>query len=115
MIGHVDAREVNATSAWLAQLVARHDLPQKLFVVHQFTDDMVDDTQLKRRDELAMVLNADGFGSRRGQGRPSTRRSRARRTTFHQGFKLFYEEDAGLMTPAPVLRLRPSPDLVVYE
>ena len=63
MIGHVDAREVNATSAWLAQLVARHDLPQKLFLIHQFTDDMVDDTQLQQRDGLAMVLNADGFGT----------------------------------------------------
>ena len=43
VIGQVDAREVNATSAWLAQLVATEKLPQKLFVVHQFTDDMVDD------------------------------------------------------------------------
>ena len=31
------------------------------------------------------------------------------------GFKLFYEEDTNLMRPAGVLRLRPSPDLVVYE
>ena len=32
-------------SAWLAQLVADEDLPEKLFVIHQFTDDMVDDTR----------------------------------------------------------------------
>ena len=83
MIGHVDAREVNATSAWLAQLVARHDLPQKLFIVHQFTDDMVDDTALKRRAELAMVLNADGFGSRAGEGLqvPRVHARGARRST----------------------------------
>jgi len=114
VIGHVDAREVNATSAWLAQLVARHDLPQKLFIVHQFTDDMVDDTELQRRDELAMVLNADGFGSapvKRAKYHAFTRAAR----TFDQGFKLFYEEDAGLMTPRQVLRLRPAPDVVVYE
>jgi hypothetical protein len=114
VIGRVDAREVNATSAWLAQLVARHDLPQKLFVVHQFTDDMVDHTQLKPRAELAMVLNADGFGSRPvkiSKYRAFTRAA----PTFHQGFKLFYEEDAGLMTPRQVLRLRPAPDVVVYE
>jgi len=114
VIGHVDAREVNATSAWLAQLVAEHDLPQKLFVVHQFTDDMVDDTKLKRRDGLAMVLNADGFGSQAVKVAKYHQFTRAART-FDQGFKLFYEEDAGLMSPRAVLRLRPAPDMVVYE
>ena len=108
VIGHVDAREVNATSAWLAQLVAQRDLPEKLFIVHQFTDDMVDDTQLQRRDGLAMVLNADGFGTPPRRS-PSTTRSRAPRGAFDQGFKLFYEEDVGLMSPADVLALRPAP------
>jgi hypothetical protein len=114
VIGHVDAREVNATSAWLAQFVARQQLPQKLFIVHQFTDDMVDDRRLKRRDELAMVLNADGFGTRPVKVSKYRAFTRAAKS-FHQGFKLFYEEDVGLMTPAQVLRLRPSPDVVVYE
>ena len=98
VIGHVDAREVNATSAWLAQLVERHDLPEKLFIVHQFTDDMVDDTQLQAREGLAMVLNADGFGTppvKIAKYRAFTRAARS----FDQGFKLFYEEDVGLMTP----------------
>ncbi len=49
VIGSVEAREVNATSAWLAQLVKEGDLPEKLFLIHQFTDDMVDDTQLQER------------------------------------------------------------------
>jgi hypothetical protein len=114
VIGHVDAREVNATSAWLAQLVARHDLPQKLFIVHQFTDDMVDDTELKRRDGLAMVLNADGFGSKPVKVAKYHAFTSAARS-FDQGFKLFYEEDAELMTPREVMRLRPAPDVVVYE
>jgi len=114
VIGHVGAREVNATSAWLAQLVARNQLPQKLFIVHQFTDDMVDDTQLKRRAELAMVLNADGFGTRPVKVSKYHAFTRAAKT-FHQGFKLFYEEDVGMMSPSQVLRLRPSPDVVVYE
>ena len=75
---------------------------------------MVDDKQLKRRGELAMVLNADGFGSRPvkvSKYRAFTRAAPA----FHQGFKLFYQEDAGLMTPRQVLGLRPAPDVVVYE
>jgi hypothetical protein len=114
VIGRVGAREVNATSAWLAQLTERHQLPQKLFVVHQFTEDMVDDTQLRRRPELAMVLNADGFGSKPVKVSKYHAFTRAA-NTFNQGFKLFYEEDVGLMSPREVLRLRPAPDVVVYE
>jgi hypothetical protein len=114
VIGRVGAREVNATSAWLAQLAARHDLPQKLFIVHQFTDDMVDDTRLKPRDGLAMVLNTDGFGGKAIKVAKYHEFTRAARS-FDQGFKLFYEEDTGLMSPREVLRLRPPPDVVVYE
>ena len=114
VIGSVDPREVNATSAWLAMLAARHRLPQKLFIVHQFTEDMVDDTQLKQRDELAMVLNADGFGTRAAKRSKYHAFTRAAKQ-FQQGFKLFYREDENLMSAASVLRLRPPPDVVVYE
>jgi hypothetical protein len=114
IIGSVGAREVNATSAWLAQLVAEHDLPEKLFVVHQFTDDMVPEQELKRRDGLAMVLNVDGFGGqeiKKAKYRDFTRQAR----DFFHGFKLFYEEDTDLMRPRQVMRMRPKPVLVVYE
>ena len=115
VIGSVEAREVNAVSEWLAQIVERNDLPQKLFLIHQFTTDMVDDTQLQERPGLAMVLNADGFGT------PELKRDKYRTFTasprrfFGEGFKLFYREDTNLMTPRQVLRLKPPPDVVVYE
>jgi hypothetical protein len=114
VIGQVGAREVNATSAWLAQLVAREHLPEKLFVVHQFTDDMVDEKRLKPRDGLAMVLNVDGFGNqavKKAKYRAFTREA----PDFFHGFKLFYEEDTDMMRPRQVMRLRPKPVLVVYE
>jgi len=114
VIGRVDSREVNAVTAWLAQLTADGDLPEKLVVVHQFTDDMVDDTTLKARDGLQIVLNADGFGTapvKKSKYDAFTRRAPG----FEPGFKLFYEEDARLMTPRQVLALRPPPDFVVYE
>jgi hypothetical protein len=114
VIGQVSAREVNATSAWLAQLVARHKLPEKLFVVHQFTDDMVDEAALKARDGLALVLNVDGFGNqavKKAKYRDFTHQAPGLR----HGFKLFYEEDTDMMRPAEVMRLRPRPWLVVYE
>jgi len=114
VIGRVDSRELNATTAWLSQLIASERLPQKLVIVHQFTDDMVDETQLQPRRGEAIVLNADGFGTR------TVKVSKYKRFTrqapgFEQGFKLFYKEDVGMMTPRQVLRLKPVPDVVVYE
>jgi hypothetical protein len=114
VIGSVDSRELNATTAWLDQLTTRLRLPQKLLIVHQFTDDMVDEQALKPRKSLAIVLNADGFGSapvKISKYHAFTRQAPG----FHQGFKLFYKEDVGLMSPRRVLRLRPAPDVIVYE
>jgi hypothetical protein len=115
VIGSVQAREVNATSAWLAKLVKERNLPEKLFLIHQFTDDMVDDTRLQARAGLAMVLNADGFGGQSIKKAKYHAFTRSPRDFFHEGFKLFYREDSDLMTPRQVLRLRPPPDVVIYE
>jgi hypothetical protein len=115
VIGSVEAREVNAVSAWLSRLVVRNRLPEKLFLIHQFTDDMVDDTRLQERAGLAMVLNADGFGTRELKRVKYHAFTSSPRRFFHTGFKLFYREDTDLMQPRHVLRLRPPPDVVIYE
>ena len=115
VIGHVESREVNAVSAWLSQLSVARKLPQKLFLIHQFTNDMVDDTQLQPRPGLAMVLNADGFGGQAIKKAKYRAFTRSPRDFFFEGFKLFYREDTNLMTPRQVLRLKPPPDVVVYE
>ena len=115
VIGSVEAREVNATTAWLAKLVKDRNLPEKLFLIHQFTDDMVDDTRLQERPGLAMVLNADGFGARANKNSKYHAFTASPRDFFHQGYKLFYREDTDLMTPREVLRLRPPPDVLIYE
>jgi|SRR5829696_4858931 len=114
VIGHVDADEVNATSAWLSRLVEGERLPDKLFLIHQFTDDMVDETALRPRKGLDVVLNADGFGSRVVKKQKYHRFTR-QAPGFHQGFKLFYKEDVDLMPPPRVLRMKPPPDVVIYE
>jgi hypothetical protein len=116
VIGSVSAREVNATSAWLAQLVAKHKLPEKLFLVHQFTPGMVPVRAVKKRDGLAMVINVDGFGGQEvkiAKYRSFARTAKA--AGLRRGFKLFYQEDTKLMKPRQVLRMSPPPDVVVYE
>jgi hypothetical protein len=115
VIGSVDAAEVVAVADWLDELTRANKLPQKLLVVHQFTEGMV-----KRREllhpykSLAMVLNTDGFGTPVVKAAKYREFSRLVPFAFN-GLKLFYEEDTGLMTARRVLRLRPAPDMVVYE
>jgi hypothetical protein len=114
--GSVDASTVNRISAKLADIVARRRLPQKLLLVHQFTPNMiVGKDQLEQRPGVALVVNVDGFGGRPvkiAKYREFTRGSRGR---FRNGLKLFYREDTNLLPPRHVLRLRPRPEIVVYE
>ena len=84
--------------------------------------------QIEDRDSLeappgvALTVNVDGFGE------PHLKRAKYRQFVGgrdgpqgwsagiqHVGFKLFYEEDIDLLSPAEVVRLRPTPDVVVYE
>jgi hypothetical protein len=115
VIGSTDAHTVNRVSAYLADLVKKNRLPQKLLVVHQFTDSMIRDKErLKRRRSVAIVLNVDGFGDQPNKI-AKYREFTQPRTRFNRGFKLFYREDTNLMSPRQVLALRPRPDLVIYE
>src|SRR5262249_12578764 len=99
---------------WLDDLTARNKLPQKLLLIHEFTDAMVPEAELKQRKHLAYVLNVDGFGTQ--ALKIAKYHSFANQTkAFHRGFKLFYSEDTDTMTPAEVMRLTPRPDVVVYE
>ncbi|HEX2127134.1 MAG TPA: hypothetical protein VHF45_11320 [Thermoleophilaceae bacterium] len=115
VLGSVDAGVVNAVSARLERIVRERRLPEKLLVVHQFTRNMVRDRErLVRRAGVPIVLDVDGFGTRAqkvAKYRELTRGVRG----FAAGLKLFYREDVGLMTPREVLRLRPQPQLVIYE
>ena len=116
VIGTVSAEEVNSIAADLAATVERYDLPEKLFVVHQFTDEMITSKALLEPQRgLATILNADGFGD------PANKIAKYRdlrpppQSGLGAGFKLFYSEDTDLMSPDAVLDLKPSPDLIVYE
>ncbi len=116
VIGSVDAAEVNAVSIDLAALVKERNLPEKLFVLHQFTNDMIKrKSAVKVRPGLATVFNVDGFGA------PPNKISKYRGFTpstpkgARNGFKVFFKEDTDRMRPARVMALQPRPDLIVYE
>jgi hypothetical protein len=115
VIGSMDARAVNAAADYLSRIVRRHDLPEKLLLVHRFTDDMLaGDAVLRSFPGVQTVVNVDGFGTR--SVKVAKYRSFVARTPdVRRGFKLFYEEDVGLMRPREVMGMRPRPDVVVYE
>jgi hypothetical protein len=115
-IGSVSAKMINRVTRYLTRLVREHDLPQKLVVVHQFTDSMIRHKEdLKTRPGVDLVLNADGFGTPDAKRSKYEQLSPSRRSGLFAGFKLFYEEDTNLMSPKQVMRLNPRPDFVVYE
>ncbi len=113
-IGSVSAAEVNATSSMVAQITRRFNLPEKVFVVHQFRREMVRNIHnVIVRPPLAMVQHIDGFGSRRAK--LATYHHVRRSDKFHMGFKLFYDEDTNLFAPRHVLSIRPRVEYVSYQ
>jgi hypothetical protein len=115
VIGSATATDVDAVRDWLARLVARKHLPDKLLLVHQFTARM-----LTHRGAITPVpgveiaFHADGFGT------PTAKLDTWRQLAFPgrpygAGFKLFLRQDPHLMTPAQVMALRPTPDIITYQ
>jgi hypothetical protein len=91
-----------------------NDLPDKLLIVHQFTRDMVRDSQdIVDRPLLSEIQHVDGFGSR--AQKMATYDHVQRHPQFRMGFKLFYDEDLNLMTPALVHAIRPKVSYVSYQ
>ena len=114
-IGSTNASVVNDVSAYLSSVVRENKLPEKLLVVHRFTNDMIENERaLKRHPGVALTVNVDGFGNRANKRSKYREFTRGRRDRHH-GFKLFYNEDTNIMQPPGVLSLQPQPELVVYE
>jgi len=116
VIGNITADTVNQVSAYLSGIVQRNNLPQKLLIIHQFTEGEIHDRAriITDRPGLAMVLDIDGFGGAltktlKYQGLT------AGTDRYYHGIKLYYGQDVNLMSPMQVLALRPSPDIIIYQ
>lgn len=116
-IGSVEAPEVNRTSDWLAALVRDNQLPQKLFVLHQFDSDMLANRKqiITSHPELQVLLHADGHGA------PPVKMDTWRRLITDlpagvwMGWKNFYTEDKPTFTPAQTMAVTPTPWFVSYQ
>jgi hypothetical protein len=110
--GSIEPETVNGVAKYLRGLVERYGLRKKLLLVHHFADFMITGKQrLEPQRGVAMILNFDGVGARKGT--KYQRLAKARPDLAH-GIKLFYEADDTLLQPAEVLKLRPRPVIVSY-
>jgi hypothetical protein len=116
-IGSIGAAEINRTSAWLATLTRNNDLPQKLFVVHQFRLSMIRHPERLRTDrpEIAVLIHMDGQGSVAQKHATWDAVRRARPDKVPMGWKNFFDEDSHVFTPAQTMAKRPRPLMVSYQ
>ncbi len=117
VIGSASAASVNAVSAYLSSLVARHRLPQKLFVIHEFrTSELPDRDNIRIRPGLATVLQMDGLGTVPDK-LESYRDVMNGAQRFHPGFKVFLRvvDDPVRLTPDQIMALHPQPDYISYQ
>ena len=114
VVGQTTAAEINGVGHWLDRFTAAHRLPQKLFLIHQWTPGMVQDKpDVGHWYHLATVFNMDGFGS--WSDKVSVYQVLARDHRFRLGYKLFYRQDAPMHAPPDVLALTPPPWVIEYE
>ena len=119
-IGTFDAADINYACGYLEDLVKKYQLPPKILVVHRFTQAMVTHyNNIRRCDEVQIVVNMDGFGY------PAKKISSynsfvAREPVQYTGFKIFYKNDLTaarqtIMRPEEVLALYPKPIYIQYQ
>lgn len=115
VIGSSSAAGILAVRDYLAKLVATHNLPDKMLLLHQFRVGMLPGrSAIRPRRGIEIVFHADGFGTR--QLKLATWRALAfPRRPYGAGFKLFLSQDTNLMQPKQVMRLRPRPDVITYQ
>ncbi|MBK9102292.1 MAG: hypothetical protein IPM90_12490 [Austwickia sp.] len=119
VFGSVTGAELNAVAEYLSGLVKRHNLPEKVMVVHQLRLDIIkNEAALKRHPGVVAIKSVDGIGSPAMKVATWRTLTKNMNRVFHPGFKLFYQEDAEfgpIMKPKDVLAITPTPEYILYE
>lgn len=116
-IGSVTSRQVNSVANWLAALTARHHLPQKLLVLHQFQLPMITgeyriDTG---HDDLAIVIHMDGQGTPGNKRQTWAAVTAAAPPNVYFGWKNFFVKDHPMLTPTQTMARSPRPVMISYQ
>ncbi|MGO9079443.1 MAG: hypothetical protein ACLQDY_10445 [Streptosporangiaceae bacterium] len=116
-IGSVRIGEVNSVIRWLARLTARHHLPQKLLVLHQFRLSMIlGESRLDTRyDDLAIVIHMDGQGTPGDKEQTWNAVTGAAPPGVFFGWKNFLVKDRPMLTPQQTMAHAPQPVMISYQ
>ncbi|MFZ7087632.1 hypothetical protein [Curtobacterium sp. RRHDQ10] len=117
-IGSVSADEVNRTASWLARLVDRHDLPPKMFVLHEFRQSMITDRGAldTSHPQLDVLVHVDGQGSQPDKQATWNALHEGAPAGVSWGWKNFIDEDHPMLTPEQTMQqVLPTPALVTYQ
>jgi len=118
-VGTMDAADINYASAYLSQLIKKHNLPPKTLVIHRFKQKMMTNYKnIQLRPDVQVVIHMDGWGAA-WLKRDSYKDYVVKEPVQYTGFKLFYHNDTKkgdpLMSPTEVLKLNPKPIYIQYQ
>ncbi|GAB4074901.1 lipoprotein [Barrientosiimonas marina] len=114
-LGQVDGSEIQKAVEYVNDLVEENHLPDKMVLVHQFGNGVVQNKdKINPTEHVEVPLNYDGFGD------PAIKMSAYGKLVRKQGmqyggFKLFYQNDDPLLKPKQVLKLDPAPAVINYQ
>ena len=124
-IGSITGTQINAVQDLISSYLQKNHLPDKILMVHMFTEHMVTDKKAVRyTKKVHLVMHLDGHGS------PALKikiynglYTEARAAKVVGGFKVFLKADHPVMTPKQVLglepvgnkRVRDMPKLITYQ
>jgi hypothetical protein len=113
----VSIGEVNSVVRWLAGLTARHRLPQKLLVLHQFRLSMIRDERAldTSHDDLAILFHMDGQGAPAVKQQTWAAVTRAAPRGVFFGWKDFYVKDHPMLDPRQTITRTPRLSMISYQ
>ena len=119
VFGSTTGQALDQCAAYLSDLVAEHDLPEKVMVYHQLHLSIVrGESALRPHAGVVPVKVIDGIGLPHWKVLAYNKIRAQTPASTHAGFKLFFDEDARvgpLMQPSEVMALTPQPEYVLYE
>ncbi len=114
VIGMVTANQVNRVLDYVSSLIDTHGLPEKLVIVHQFQERMINNRdRIKDPENIDVLFHVDGQGPI--GAKYETYDVLAADEPYYMGFKVFFDEDSRVMTADEVMAIEPQPIYVSYQ
>jgi hypothetical protein len=110
-IGHLTADQINAVQAELTRIAEENNLPNKVLVVHQFDEGMIQNREaIADLPRVHVVIDMDGFGPADVKIRKYGMFSQP---AEHGAIKIFFEQDDPRLTDDEAVQL--DPEVIIYQ